>query len=106
LPGGVATVYISSPAAQEKISSSSFPRAVTIVAYDPEGVANVTLLIKNADGTTTPLNTIDNPGDQTVSLSWATTDPGKYQLIATMKNKRGTVTTSDTITVTVVAEGA
>lgn len=106
LPGGVATVYISSPAAQEKISSSSFPRAVTIVAYDPEGVANVTLLIKNADGTTTPLNTIDNPGDQTVSLSWATTDPGKYQLVATMKNKRGTVTTSDTITVTVVAEGA
>lgn len=105
LPGSVATVYISSPGQQEKIPTSDFPRSVQIVAYDPEGVANVTLLTKNAGGTTTVLNTIDNPGDQNISLSWATTDPGKYQLIATMKNKRGTVTTSDTITVTVTSSG-
>lgn len=105
LPGAVATVYLTSPAQQEKIPTASFPRAVQVIAYDPEGVANVTLLTKNADGTTTVLNTIDNPGDQNISLSWATTDPGKYQLIATMKNKRGKVTTSDTVTVTVTSSG-
>lgn len=105
LPGAVATVYLVSPAEQEKLPTNSFPRTVQIVAYDPEGVANVTLLSKNADGTNTVLNTVDNPGDQNVSLSWATTDPGKYRLIASMKNKRGQVTTSDTVTVTVTSSG-
>ena len=105
LPGAVATVYIVSPAPQEKIPAASFPHAVQLIAYDPEGVVNVTLLTKNTDGSTTVLNSVDNPGDQNISLSWATTDPGKYQLIATMKNKKGTVTTSDTVTVTVVSAG-
>lgn len=105
LPGGVATVYLVSPTAQEKISAADFPRTVQIVAYDPAGVANVTFLSKNADGTATVLGTADNPSEQNVSFSWATTDPGKYQLFVTMKSrdKAGTVTTGDTVTVTVVA---
>lgn len=103
LPGGVATVYLSSPTQQEKIPTTDFPRAVQVVAYDPEGVSNVTLLTKAADGTATVLNSVDSPADQAVSLSWATTEPGKYQLIATMKDRRGQVTTSDAVTVTVVS---
>lgn len=101
IPGGVATVYLISPEAQEKISAASFPRTLKVFAYDPGGVANVTVSIKNADGTTTPLNTVDNPSDQTVSLSWATTDPGKYLLVVSMRNKQNKTTTSDTVTVTV-----
>ncbi len=105
LPGAVATAYIVAPAQQEKIGAASFPRSVQLVAYDPIGVTAVTLLTKNTDGSTTILNTIDNPPDKNITLSWATTGPGKYLLFVTMKNKQGKITTSDTVTVTVVTEG-
>lgn len=102
LPGGVPTAYFVSPTAQEKIPSSSFPRAVNVVAYDPDGVSMVTLLTKNADGSTTVLDSIDNPSGQNITFSWATTSPGQYQLIATSKSKHGRLTTSDAVSVTVV----
>lgn len=105
LPGNVATVYLLSPTSQENILANSFPRTVQIVAHDPAGVANVTFLSKNTDGSSTVLGSVDHPADQSISLSWATTDVGKYQLFATMKNKTGAVTTSDAVTVVVVAAG-
>lgn len=102
LPGGVPTVYFVSPTAQEKISTANFPRAVSLVAYDPDGVSNVTLFTKNADGSTTVLDTIDNPASQNLVFSWPTTSPGQYQLVATSKGKHRRVTTSDVLPVTVV----
>lgn len=102
LVGGVATVYISAPVAQEKILATALPYSAQVFAYDPAGVASVTLNIKNADGTSTPLGTVATPTDQTTTFSWAP-DTGKYQLFATIKSrdKAGTVTTGDTVTVTV-----
>ncbi len=105
LPGGVPTVYFTSPAPKEKILATNFPHNVQVVAYDPAGVASVTLLTKNADGTTTVLSSVDAPSDQSVTLTWPTTGPGSYQLLATIKNPRGQVTTSDALTVTVVGPG-
>ena len=104
LSGGVPTVYINSPTQKQTIKSSSFPISVSIVAFDSDGVSNVTLLQKNSDGTNAVLNSVDNPGDQAVTLSWPTTNPGNYDLIASMKNKKGKVITSDTVSVTVSNE--
>ncbi len=101
LPGSVPTVYISSPAPKTSLAASSFPRSVTVIASDPDGVANVTLLTKNTDGTTAVLDSVNSPADKTITFSWPTTAPGQYQLLATMKSAKGHVTTSDTVTVAV-----
>lgn len=103
LVGGsaVPTVYFLSPAAHETISASAFPQTVRVAAVDPDGVANVTLSLKQADGTVMVLDSQDNPANQTVSLSWSTTAPGSYQLLATMKSKKGRVTQSDLLPITV-----
>jgi hypothetical protein len=61
----------------------------------------VTLLTKNSDGTTTVINSLDNPSDATVSLPWPTPASGEYKLFITMRSKKSRVTTSDTVTVTV-----
>ena len=106
LAGNVPTVYFVAPTPRENVPASSFPRAVRVIAIDPDGVAAVTLLTKNTDGTTTVLASVDNPADQAVNLSWPTTAPGPYQLFVTMKNRRGLVTTSDALTVAVVTAGA
>jgi membrane peptidoglycan carboxypeptidase len=101
LVGSVPTAYISSPTNKQSLALSSFPRTVTAVATDPDGVANVTLLTKNSDGTTTVINSLDNPSDATVSLPWPTPASGEYKLFITMRSKKSRVTTSDTVTVTV-----
>ncbi len=95
------TAYFISPKSRATFSQSSFPQEVQVFAYDPDGVASVTLSMKSADGTSTVLDAVDRPADNTVSLSWPTTPPGSYQLYVTVKSKKGRMTQSDYLPVTV-----
>lgn len=99
--GSAATLYFLSPENKSSVSAASFPRAVTAFAYDPAGVTSVTLSLRKADGETVTLDTAVSPPEQTVTLSWPTTDPGTYQLILSMRNKKGITKQSDALTVTV-----
>ncbi len=103
LVGGsaVPTVYFWSPAPHETIAAGDFPRAVRLAIFDPGGVANVTLSLQPAGGPTTVLDSQDNPATSTISLSWPTTAAGQYELLATIKNKKGRLTQSDLLPVVV-----
>lgn len=83
------------------VSQASLPQLVKAFAYDPDGVAQVTLSMRAPDGTVSVLDSIDSPPDTTVNLSWPTTAPGSYQLQLTIKSKKGRTTTSDYLPVTV-----
>ncbi|MBI3572687.1 MAG: PBP1A family penicillin-binding protein [Candidatus Kerfeldbacteria bacterium] len=93
--------YFISPSPRSKISHDSFPQEVQVFAYDPVGVASITLSMKAADGTITTLDAVNSPSDSTVSLSWPTTAPGDYQLFFQVKNNKAVVTQSDFLPVTV-----
>lgn len=106
LVGGsaVPTVYFLSPAPHETVSAGDFPRAVRLAIFDPGGVANVTLSLRQADGSTTVLDSQDNPASSAVTLSWPTTGAGQYELSATIKSKKsGRLTKSDLLPVIVGA---
>ncbi len=97
----VPTTYFISPKPKSSIAQGALPQLIQAFAYDPDGVALVTLSIKAPDGTTTVLDSADHPADKTVSLSWSTTSPGSYQLFLTVKSKKGRTTQSDYLPVTV-----
>jgi hypothetical protein len=96
-----AVQYFITPAPNSTVPSNSFPRTVKIFAYDPAGVRNVTLSMKNPDGSVVVLDTIDNPAEQSVTFSWPTTLPGAYELFFTVKNKKNATTQSDNLKITV-----
>lgn len=102
LAGGVPTAYFTSPAPKESIPADHFPYTVRAVAFDPDGVASVSLLLKNADGTTTTLDSISAPENPDVAFSWSIVPPvGDYQLFVSSKSKKGRVTASDALPVKV-----
>ena len=95
------TLYFISPKPKTDIKTDAFPKSVRVFAYDSQGVANITLSMKNPDGSLIVLDTIDLPDNDTVTLSWPTTSPGSYQLFFTVRGKKGRVTQSDYLPVTV-----
>lgn len=99
--GSGAVEYFITPAPNSTVASNSFPRTVKVFAYDPAGVRNITLSMKNPDGSVVVLDTIDNPAEQGVTLSWPTTVPGAYELFFTVKNKKNVTTQSDNLKITV-----
>ncbi|MBI5466723.1 MAG: hypothetical protein HY975_00700, partial [Candidatus Kerfeldbacteria bacterium] len=103
LVGGSATptAYFLNPAPHETLSSASFPQSVRVVAFDPDGVAAVTLTLKKPDGSTILLDSQDNPANQTVTLSWPTTAAGQYDLVVASKSKKGRLTQSDLLPIIV-----
>lgn len=96
-----ATLYFVSPTPKSVVSRDAFPRTVRVYAYAPSGILNITLSIKNPDGTAAVVDSIDNPDASTVSLSWSTTPPGAYQLFFTVKDKKGVTAQSDLLPVSV-----
>jgi len=97
------TVYFISPVQNQSVSVGDFPQAVSVFAYDPKGVAFVTLSLKAADGTVTVLDTVESPSDNVVTMSWPTTGAGSYQLFVVMKNKSGGSAQSDNLPIKVTS---
>ncbi len=93
--------YFITPPPNNAVAADSFPRTVKVFAYDPVGISNVTLSMKNPDGSVVVLDSVDGPGDASVTLSWPTTAPGEYKLFFTVRNKKNTTVQSDGLTITV-----
>ena len=96
-----ATAYFITPAPNSTVASDSFPRTVKVFIYDPVGVSSVTLSMKNPDGSVVVQDTVESPGEPSITFSWPTTPPGAYQLFFVVKNKKGVSTQSDNLKVTV-----
>lgn len=95
------TVYFVSPAPNSSISAGSFPQLVQAYAYDPAGISLLSLYADNPDGTTSLINQVSAPADASVSLSWPSTNTGKYKLYLVATTKKGKTAQSDKLTVTV-----
>lgn len=84
-----------------KVAQAEFPKIIHAAVYATNGLTSAVLNLRASDGTLTVLDTIESPANGSISFSWPTTAAGSYDLIITVKDKKGQSAQSDALPVTV-----